>query len=97
MHILVMDNGGAMNSSALNYRAMVLKELTKVPEEFIPFIFEQIKAYNDGLKRKKTKRESPTRRLMDLAGALENPEHLNAKQYKSRSIALRQIDPHMLS
>jgi len=75
-----------MNNSAVNYRAMVLKELTKVPEEFIPFIFEQIRAYNEGLKRKKIKKKSPTKRLMDLAGALENPDHLNAKQYKKKIV-----------
>ncbi len=89
MLILIIENGGAMNNSAVNYRAMVLKELTKVPEEFIPFIFEQIKAYNDGLKRKKINRQSPTKRLLDLAGALENPERLNAKQYKKKTLLKR--------
>ncbi|HLP47637.1 MAG TPA: hypothetical protein VK469_16955 [Candidatus Kapabacteria bacterium] len=75
-----------MSNSAVNYRAMVLKELTKVPEEYIPFIFEQIRAYNESLKRKKIKKKSPTKRLMDLAGALENPDHLNAKQYKKKIV-----------
>lgn len=75
-----------MNNSAANYREMVLKELSKVPEEFVPFVFEQIKAYNRGLKRKKTNSQSPVTRLMNLAGALENPGRLTARQYKKKVV-----------
>ncbi len=74
-----------MNSVA-NYREMVLKELTEIPEKFIPFVFEQIKAYNESLKSKKINRPSPAKRLLSLAGTLENPERLNAKQYKKKIV-----------
>ncbi len=73
-------------NSAINYREMVLKELTEIPEEFIPFLFQQIKAYNEGLKSKKNNGHSPATRLLNLAGTLENPERLNAKQYKKKIV-----------
>jgi len=73
-------------NTAMNYREMVLKELTEIPEEFIPFVFEQIRAYNESLKSKKINGHSPANRLLSLAGALENPGRLNARQYKKKIV-----------
>jgi hypothetical protein len=70
----------------INYREAVLKEIIDIPEEFIPIIFEQIRAIKKTLKKKTGKTVSPTRRLLNLSGALKNPDGLSAKQYKRQVV-----------
>ncbi len=69
-----------------DYKEKVIRELNEIPDEFIPFILEQVKAYKGNLKARKNNKQSPTKRLINLAGALENPEGLNAKQYKKKIV-----------
>jgi hypothetical protein len=70
----------------INYREELLKEITDIPEEIIPSIFEQIKIIKRNFIKKTIKSASPTRRLLNLSGALENPDRLNARQYKRKVV-----------
>jgi hypothetical protein len=57
-------------------------EIADIPDEFIPFILKQVKAYKKSLIKKSTRKKSPANRLLKLAGILENPKGLSVKQYK---------------
>ena len=70
----------------MSYKEEVVKEITEIPEEFIPLILEQVKAFKNNLKKRSNNKKSPTKRLLNLAGSLENPENLSAKKYKQKAI-----------
>lgn len=70
----------------ISSRQKVLKEIADIPDEFMPFVLEQIKVYKETLKKKGNSKESPVKRLLKLAGTLENPDGLNAKQYKQKVV-----------
>ena len=72
--------------NVMSYKEEVVKEITEIPEEFIPLILEQVKAFKNNLKRGINNKKSPTKRLLNLAGSLENPESLSAKEYKQKTI-----------
>lgn len=72
--------------NTIDIRKEILKEITDIPEEFIPFIFEQIKALKKSLRTKSAKKNSPCRRLLKLAGSLDNPQNLSAKEYKKQVV-----------
>lgn len=72
---------------AVTYRDAIIKEINDIPDEFIPVVLEEVKSFKNSLKFKRnTGRKSPTKRLLDLAGSLENPEKLSAKEYKRQAI-----------
>lgn len=72
-----------MMNEVINDRQRVLLEIADIPDEFIPFILRQVKAYKDSLNNKKNNRKkSPAKRLLKLSGILENSRGLNVKQYK---------------
>ncbi len=73
-------------ANAINYREELLKELTDIPEEFMPSLLDQVKVFKGALKRRMTNKKSPTRRLMKLAGSLENPDGLTAREYKEKAV-----------
>jgi len=77
-------------ADAMNYRELVLQELSDIPEEFIPLVFEQIRVFkrtvaqrmNQNISPASPSPSSPVQRMLNLAGTLENPQGLTAKQYK---------------
>jgi hypothetical protein len=69
-------------NNVIDDRQRVLMEIADIPDEFIPFILKQVKAYKESLIKKNNRKKSPTSRLLKLAGILENPKGLSAKQYK---------------
>ncbi len=73
-------------ANAINYREELLKELTDIPEEFIPSLLDQVKVFKVALKGRMNNKKSPTRRLMKLAGSLENPDGLTAREYKQKAV-----------
>lgn len=69
-------------NNIIDDRQRVLMEIADIPDEFIPFILKQVKAYKKSLIKKSTRKKSPANRLLKLAGILENPKGLSLKQYK---------------
>jgi hypothetical protein len=69
-------------NNVIDDRQRVLMEIADIPDEFIPFILKQVKAYKKSLIKKSTRKKSPANRLLKLAGILENPKGLSVKQYK---------------
>jgi len=68
-------------NNVIDDRQRVLMEIADIPDEFIPFILKQVKAYKKSFIKKSTRKKSPANRLLKLAGILENPKGLSAKQY----------------
>jgi len=69
-------------NNVIDDRQRVLREIAEIPDEFIPFILKQVKAYKKSLLKKSNCKKSPTNRLLKLAGKLENPKGLSVKHYK---------------
>lgn len=70
----------------IDYKTMILKEISNIPEEYFPSIFQILQSIQN-ISRKKIKKESPTDRLLKLAGALENPGKLSAKEFKQKTVS----------
>jgi hypothetical protein len=70
----------------MGIKKRVVDELADLPEEFFPLLFEQIRAYKQIIKIRKKSKMSPVKRLLKLAGSLENPEGLSAREFKKRTI-----------
>ena len=73
-------------ANVMSYREKVVKEIVDIPEEFIPLILAQVKAFKNNLKRRSNNIQSTTMRLLNLAGSLENPENLSTKEYKRKAV-----------
>ncbi len=73
-----------MMNNVISDRQRVLREIADIPDEFIPFILKQVKAYKDSLVMVKrgNRKISPAGRILKLAGVLENPKGLNVDRYK---------------
>jgi hypothetical protein len=69
-------------NNVIDDRQRVIMEIADIPDEFIPFILKQVRAYKESLIKKGNRKKSPTNRLLKLAGILENPKGLSVKQYK---------------
>ena len=69
-------------SRVMDDRQRVLREIAGIPDEFIPFFLKLVNAYKKSVIKKSNRKKSPTNRLLKLAGTLENPGGLSAKQYK---------------
>lgn len=72
-----------MMNEVINDRQQVVLELADIPDKFIPFILRQVKAYKDSLNKKNKRTKSPAKRLLKLAGILDNSRGLSVKQYKA--------------
>jgi len=75
-----------MTNNVLDYRQRVLREIADIPDEFIPFFLEQVKIYKQSLGKIRKHKNSPTGRLLKLAGVLENKEGLSVNQYKEAAV-----------
>ncbi len=75
-----------MMNEVTDARKRVLMEIADIPDEFIPFILKQVKAYKDSLTKKSSRKKSPAKRLLKLAGVLEKSKGLSVKQYKETII-----------
>jgi hypothetical protein len=75
-----------MMNSVADYRQTILSEIADIPDEFIPFFLEQVRAYKHSLGKIGKRKKSPAQRLLKLAGALENPNGLSINQYKEAVI-----------
>jgi hypothetical protein len=71
-----------MMNEVADDRKRVLMEIADIPDEFIPFILKQVKAYKDSLTKRGNRKKSPAKRLLKLAGVLENSKGLSVAQYK---------------
>ncbi len=71
-----------MTDNVLNARQRVINEIADIPDEFIPFIFTQVKTLKESIIKKNNIKKSPTGRLLKLSGTLENPKGLSVKRYK---------------
>ncbi|MCK4762598.1 MAG: hypothetical protein KAW12_10415 [Candidatus Aminicenantes bacterium] len=73
-----------------NYKTRILDEINNIPEEYFPSIFQILQSIKN-ISGKKKQGNSPTRRLLKLAGTLENPAGLSAKEYK-KQVILEKLD-----
>jgi hypothetical protein len=75
-----------MINKVIDNRQLVLREIADLPDEFIPFILKIVRAYKESIIKKSSRKKSPTKRLLSLAGVLENPGGLSVKQYKEIAV-----------
>jgi len=67
------------------YKKLIVDEIYNIPEEFLPSVL-QILQFIRKISAKKKKKESPTDRLLKLADTMENPDKLNARDYKKKVV-----------
>ncbi len=70
---------------AQEYKKMIVDEIYNIPEEYLPSVFQILQSIKK-ISGKKKKIDSPTEGLLKLAGTLENPDNLNAKDYKKKLV-----------